>query len=238
MPTVWSFDRRALFRSTFGMAGVGLSMVASGCSPSGAPRAEAEQSTSTQTDRPKRRETEAPDKQRGRALLAYFSRAGENYYYGDRINLEVGNTAVVAGIMTDLVDLDVYEIEAADPYPDDYEATVARNVREQETDARPMIARTLPDLEQYETILLGSGVWNVRIPMIMRTFVDSVDVTGRTVFPFVTYAVSGLGRAAEEYAELCRGATVGEGLAVLGEEAARSGPDVEDWLRRIGLLGE
>ena len=69
---------------------------------------------------------------RARTLLAHFSRAGENYHYGGRVDLEVGNTAVVAGIITDLAAVDVYEITAADPYPRDYEATVRRNVEEQQ----------------------------------------------------------------------------------------------------------
>jgi hypothetical protein len=57
-------------------------------------------------------------------LLAYFSRAGENYYYGGRTVLEVGNTAVVAELISSMVAVDVFRIEAADPYPDSYQATV------------------------------------------------------------------------------------------------------------------
>ncbi|PUB25935.1 flavodoxin [Promicromonospora sp. AC04] len=224
-------DRRTFVRSALTLAGAGLVASAAGCSPSPTPG-----QTASQTPSEDPTVTETPDATRGRALLAYFSRAGENYYYGDRIDLTTGNTAVVAGIMADLVDLDVYEIEAADPYPEAYEATVQRNVREQESDARPEIAGALPDLAGYDVVLLGSGVWNVRAPMIMRTFVESFDLTGKTVFPVVTYAVSGMGQVADEYAELCAGATIGEGLAVQGEEAEQSRPDVEDWLRRVGLL--
>ena len=73
-------------------------------------------------------------------LLAYFSRAGENYYYGGRIDLEVGNTEVVANMIASTITADVYRIEAADPYPESYEATVERNKREQDDEARPAIA--------------------------------------------------------------------------------------------------
>jgi flavodoxin len=72
-----------------------------------------------------------------RVLLAYFSRAGENYYYGGRTDLGIGNTEVLAGMISTLITCDVHRIEAADPYPDDYDATVARNVREQDGDTRP-----------------------------------------------------------------------------------------------------
>ena len=85
--------------------------------------------------------------------------------------------------------------------------------------------------------MLGSGVWNVQAPMIMRTFIESVDLAGRTVLPFVTFAVSGMGRVTDDYRQLLPDSTIGEGLAVRGEEAADARPEVEDWLRRVGLLG-
>ena len=72
--------------------------------------------------------------------------------------------------------------------------------------------------------------------MIMRTFVENVDLSGKTIFPFVTYAVSGLGATLDDYTRLCPRSTIGEGLAVRGEEAAAAQADVEAWLRTIGLL--
>jgi flavodoxin len=139
-------------------------------------------------------------------------------------------------MIADLATVDVYRMEAADPYPQDYEATVERNVREQEADARPAIANPPPPLEGYDTILLGSPVWNVTAPMIMHTFLERFDVSGKTLFPFVTYAVSGMGNVARDYGARRPDATIGDGLAVRGEEAGQAQPEVEAWLRRIGLL--
>jgi hypothetical protein len=79
-----------------------------------------------------------------RVLLAYFSRAGENYHYGGRRNLKTGNTEILARMIDGTIACDLYRIEAADPYSDDYDDTVARNVREQDADARPAIANPLP----------------------------------------------------------------------------------------------
>ena len=70
-------------------------------------------------------------------------------------------------------------------------------------------------------MLLGSPIWNVRAPMIMTTFAEQFDFAGKTVFPLVTYAVSGLGTTMRDYAASCPGATIGEGLAVRGEEVGR-----------------
>lgn len=171
-----------------------------------------------------------------RVLLAYFSRVGENYYNGGRRLLQVGNTEVVAQMIRDALGCDVFRIEAAQPYPREYDPTVARNVREQDADARPPIAGALPSLADYDTVILGSPIWNVRTPMIMTTFTEALDFTGTTVFPLTTHAMSGLGRAVEDYTASCRGATLGEALAIRGEQAADSRPEVETWLRRISLI--
>jgi flavodoxin len=171
-----------------------------------------------------------------RVLLAYYSRAGENYYYGGRRDLAVGNTEVLTRMIAELIDCDVYRIEATDPYPEGYDATVARNVDEQDADARPAIADPLASIAGYEQVLLGSPIWNVRPPMIMSTFAESHDFAGTTVRPFVTYAVSGLGSTERVYTEACAGARISPGLAVRGEEVTQRRDDAETWLRQNGLL--
>ncbi|MFD0888235.1 flavodoxin, partial [Streptosporangium algeriense] len=168
-------------------------------------------------------------------LLAYFSRPGENYHYGGRRNLKVGNTQVLAQMIGDRMACDTYRIQPADPCPDDYEQTVARNVREQDSDARPAIAGSLPDLGRYQVVLLASPIWNVRAPVIMTTFTDTFDFTGKTIHPLTTYAMSGLGATEADYAASCPGATLGEGLAVRGEEVADAGPSIDAWLCRTCL---
>ena len=170
-----------------------------------------------------------------RTLLVYFSRPGENYYYGGRRDLEVGNTEVLARMINELIDADVYRIEAADPYPDSYDATVQRNVSEQTTDARPAIANPLDSIASYDTVLIGSPIWNVRPPMIMTTFAESHDFTGKQVYHFVTHAVSGLGSTEAVYAAAFPGARIGPGLAVQGEEVPEHRGDVQTWLREAGL---
>jgi flavodoxin len=172
----------------------------------------------------------------GRILLAYFSRPGENYWNGGRRNLKVGNTEVLARTISARLDCDLHRIEAADPYPADYDETVQRNVDEQDTDARPAIADPLPSIDAYDTILLASPIWNVRAPMIMTTFAENYDFARKTVNPVTTYAMSGLGTTPEDYARECRGARIGTGLAVRGEEARSTGADVDAWLRRAGLF--
>ena len=219
--------RRVLLRA--GLAGgVGLAAALTGCAPE-----EQEPGPSPSTGE----EPQVPSTEPGaRTLLVYFSRAGENYYYGDRTFLEVGNTAVLAGMIADRIECDVHEIEEADPYSESYDETVERNREEQDSDARPGIANPLPDVSRYDTVLLGSPVWNSRAPMIMSTFTEGVDLADKAVLPFATYAVSGMSGIDDDYREALPDSDVGTGLAVLGETAAEAAPELDSWLREAGLV--
>jgi len=219
-----SMSRRLVLRSTLaGLGSASITAGTSGCAPE-------------ERNIPVPDDTPTPREEPGRVLLAYFSRSGENYYNGGRTTLDVGNTEVLTSMIGRLIACDAYRIEAADPYPDSYDATVARNVREQNADSRPAIANPLPSIDHYETVLLASGIWNVRAPMIMMTFAESQDFTGKIIYPVTTHAMSGLGTTERDYARSCPGASIGEGLAIRGEQARDAGPAVEAWLARTGLF--
>ncbi|MFD3375324.1 MULTISPECIES: flavodoxin [unclassified Streptomyces] len=197
-----------------------------GCSPSKSSEAAPEAGE-------QRGATSSPRK---RVLLAYFSRPGENYFNGGRTRLRIGNTEVLARMIREHIECDVHRIEPVDPYSDDYDETVARNVREQNADARPAIADPLSSIDRYNVVLLGSPIWNVRAPMIMSAFAEKHDFRGKTVHPVTTHAMSGLGTTRRDYAAVCPGATIGEGLAIRGEEVGKADAEVRSWLRRIGAL--
>lgn len=150
--------------------------------------------------------------------------------------LQTGNTKVVAGMISELVECDVYGIQAAEAYSDSYDETVERNRLEQREDVRPALAGTLPDISKYDTVILGSPVWNVAAPMIISTFLEKVDLAGKTVLPFVTYAVSGLAGIDEDYRAKLPSAHVMVGLAVRGEEVEQASAELTSWLRQHHLI--
>jgi flavodoxin len=172
-----------------------------------------------------------------KVLLVFFSRAGENYFHGGRKVLKVGNTKVVAGFIRDALSCDLFEIRPTEPYSERYDPTVERNAREQNENARPRIIDLPDSIAAYDAVVIGSPIWNVRVPRVMLTFAEHFDFKGKTVYPFTTHAMSGLGHAVEEYEAACRGAAIGKALAIQGEEAEQSRPEVEAWLRSALGLG-
>lgn len=224
-----SVSRRSALRgAAAGLTGALLTAATTACTPQGNGTLPARETTPSPI-------AATPGQGGQRVLLAYFSRAGENYYYGGRTNLEVGNTEVLAGMISALVPCDVHRIQAAEPYPDSYDATVARNVREQNQNGRPAISNKLPTIAQYDTVILASGIWNLRAPMIMTTFTENYDFNGKTIHPVTTHAMSGLGNTVRDYGRSCPGATIGEGLAVKGEEVRDAGTAIQSWLQRSQL---
>jgi len=102
----------------------------------------------------------------------------------------------------------------------------------------PAITNPLASIDGYDAIVLASPIWNVRAPMIMSTFTERYDFLGTTVHPVTTHAMSGLGTTREDYARSCRGARIGAGLAVRGEQAGSARAEVDAWLRDAGLRSQ
>ena len=121
----------------------------------------------------------------GKALIAYFSASG--------------TTARVARDMADATGADLYEIRPAQPYTEadlDWTNKKSRSTVEMNDMAcRPAMAGPVPDMSQYDTVLVGFPVWWYVEPRIVDTFLDTCDLSGKTVIPFATSGGSGIDKA-------------------------------------------
>lgn len=170
-----------------------------------------------------------------RILIAFFSRAGENYNVGF---IEKGNTQVIAEIIAEKTGGDLFKIETVIPYPESYDETTDIAKREQEENARPELSTHVENMDQYDIILLGYPNWWGTMPMALFTFLEEYDFSGKTIIPFATHEGSGLGRSKSDITELMPDVTLGEGLAIRGsnvnsEQAKQS---VTNWLIELGLI--
>lgn len=176
---------------------------------------------------------DAPENKGGKMLVVYFSRTG--YNYPDQW-LEIGHTARVAGFISELTGADKFEILPKNPYPDNYQETVAIAREELNNNARPEFIGKIENIDDYDIVFVGGPVWHGAMPMIIRTFYDTYDLTGKTIVPFSTHAGSGLGdceRLARSYYPQGK---ILQGLAVQGTNSPSSRDTVEEWLRRIGII--
>lgn len=180
-------------------------------------------------------ENPSSPEQNGRILIVYFSRAGENYAVGQ---VEVGNTAVLAGYIKDYTGGDVFEIVPEVPYPTDYDEM--RRVSQQETasNARPAIKNRLENLADYSIVFVGAPIWYGAPPMIMRTFYESYDLAGKTIVPFGTHEGSGVSSCTSLLKSYFPNATYLETFGMRGQEVRSGRQTVNAWLERLNLTKE
>ena len=93
----------------------------------------------------------------GKILIAFFSRADENYKVG---NVSVGNTEIMAGFMKDYLGTkaDIFKIDPVTPYPVDYKECTEVATKELNSNARPAYKGNV-DISKYDTIILGYPIW-------------------------------------------------------------------------------
>lgn len=149
-------------------------------------------------------------------LVAYFSHTGENYNVGV---IEEGNTNIIADMIAQETDAEMFEIQTVNPYPDSYDECTDVAKREQNENARPEIVSPLENLDEYDTVFIGYPIWWGDLPMAVYTFLERYDFSGKTVIPFCTHEGSGLSGTQSSIESVCSGATVAEGLAVRGTTA-------------------
>lgn len=72
----------------------------------------------------------------------------------------------------------------------------------------------------------------------MRTLIDRLDLTSKTIHPSSPTPSAASVESPTTTASSIPQATVTDGLAVRGEQAELSGPQIRDWLRTIGLQSQ
>jgi len=169
-------------------------------------------------------------------LVAFFSRAGENYFGGEIRSIEIGNTEIVCGKISELIEADTFKIEMKEPYADEYMACVEAAKKDWKENARPELVSMPESIAKYDTIILAYPNYCSTIPMPVATFLENYDFTGKTILPLCTNEGSGMGTS-ENYIKKCaKGASIKKGLPVNGSRAEDSKAEVEKWLKENGLL--
>ena len=147
-----------------------------------------------------------------------------------------GVTAKVAETLAEAIGADIFEIEPKVPYTEadlDWMDKKARSTIEMSDPAsRPEIAVKRDNMKDYDTIFVGFPIWWYVAPTIINTFLESYDLTGKTIIPFATSGGSDIGKTNERLAPSCKGAKLMDGKAFKGNIGHQ---ELAAWVEGLGL---
>lgn len=175
------------------------------------------------------------DSARGKTLIAYFTMpinadtTSSASVVADETG-EYGTTEYIARMIQEQTGGDVFQIKTAQQYPDNYDELVDMASKEQTDGARPELSSELENIDDYDTVILGYPNWWGDMPMVVYSFLDKYDFSGKIIMPYCTNGGSGLSNTADAIAELEPDAVVKDGLSIPRGEAADCNAEVTAWL--------
>ena len=171
-----------------------------------------------------------------KTLIAFFSRADENYFGGAMRYVKVGNTEIVVNLMKDMIEADTFKIEMKNPYSPVYMTCIEEAKKDLREKARPELTAYPDSIDEYDTIVLAYPNYWGTIPMAVATFIEKFDFTGKAILPLCTNEGSGMGGSERTVKQCAPGAEIRKGLSITGSSAASSGESIRRWLKANGLL--
>lgn len=175
------------------------------------------------------------------SLVAYFSRAGEIPGTVDAVSsatpntnqeMDGSDTEAAAKMIQQLTGADLYQIHTERYYRSSFMGTAATAWIEEALNLRPKLAGQPENLDGYDVIYVGFPVWWFHAPMAIGTFLESYDLSGKTVVPFCTSQDNGIDVCMDYIREVSKDAAVLEGFRFHNSGTG----DVAEWLQRIGML--
>lgn len=149
-----------------------------------------------------------------------------------------GNTRAVAEQIARQTGGDMFSIETVKPYPEEYRACTEVARTERDNNARPALKTTVADMSQYDIVMIGYPNWWGTMPMAVRTFIESCNLSGKTVVAFCTHGGGGVQNCFRDFTAATPSSEHKEGLLLNGTAAASCNDRVAKWLQKIGLSGK
>ena len=211
-----------------------LTMVLSlaACSTNQSPSESTPEESSSQTNE----STPTPSNTNGKNLVVYFSMPDNVDDSTVVIDGEtLGNTQYMAYVIQETVGADIFRIEPETPYPTDHDELVDLASEEQSNNARPAIKDTIENFDTYENIFVGYPNWWGDMPMILYSFFDEYDFSGKTIIPFNTHGGSGFSGTISTIKELEPNAEVLDGKSISRNDIQDAEQEIVDWVNSLDL---
>ena len=165
-------------------------------------------------------------------ITIYFSKKGQTIGPGMKmVYQEKGNTEMAAEFIQQAVGGDLFEIHADRDYSEDHMVLIEEAKQELDAGTRVPVKEYPENLEQYDTIFLGYPNWWNTMPMVLFTFLEHYDWTGKRIIPFCTNEGSGLGDSVRDIRNICKGADVDGGTSFTGHQVSTSKDKIRQWAK-------
>ena len=146
-----------------------------------------------------------------------------------------GNCQFIAQAIQQAVGGDLFAIETVQEYPGTHQPLLDFAYDELRQNARPELSSEIENLDDYNVIFLGYPNWNADLPMPLYTFLDTYDLSGKTVIPFTAHGGSGFAGTISTVASQKPGAQVERsGFSVSRNSVSAAKDDIVDWVRELG----
>lgn len=149
-----------------------------------------------------------------------------------------GNTRKIAEMVEKTIGGDLVEIKTVIPYEGGYDEVVNQAQQEINRGFQPEILPLDTNMEDYDTVVLGSPVWWYTYAPAVSAVLSQLPFEGKTVYPFATNA-GWLGHTLKDFDKACAGAKMETGLNVRFDESrlVTKKEEIEKWIRSISKEG-
>ncbi len=175
-------------------------------------------------------------------LVAYFSWADNAVIEGEVDAVaspsvtDPGNVEQLATWVQEETGGDLFSIQVTEPYSSDWDECLDRANNERSQNARPELAETVENIEDYDVVFLGYPNWWYGAPMAVLSFIEENDLSGKEIFLFCSHGTGGLAGSVEDIEEvLPEGVILSDNIFdVYEEDASSSQSDILNWLSELG----
>lgn len=157
-----------------------------------------------------------------KVLVAYFSYSGNTKEIAEAIHQKTGG--------------DIFEIKTEGTYPAEYRPMTIQAKKEIKEGYRPKLTTQIDNIAQYDIIFLGSPNWWGTITPQVSSFLETYDLKGKIVIPFITHGGGGIQNTIKDMAAQCKNCRViQEGWSGYGKYKINLGKTLGGWLEDMGM---
>ena len=168
-------------------------------------------------------------------IIAFYSRAGENYVSGEIKTLTVGNTEAAAYALQRMINADLFKIEPHIPYSQDYSECLNQAKTDQLRKARPELVCCPPNFERYDILYLGFPNYCGTMPMPVFSFLEQCHFCGKVIRVFCTHEGDGFGHSIEDIKRIYPDAVIEAGPAIRGVSISQVQTEMKHWIQSMNL---